>query len=227
MKTDKVLALFRGIGSSTSFCSLYMDSHPTAVELETPFDRTRFPYVLGSCRGLICLSSGPDDRLVLLWNPSTRNCKLIPTPIHYNPPAYGDIITIDQVGYDHVNDDYKVVRLAQCSGPRVNFEVSVYSLKLNMWQSEEQIFPYKFFPVPCSGQGVCVSGAVHWLVNQKPGPVMDCLIVALDLASQRFESVPQPEYSDNYVALDLGILGGCLCVVGNGEMRDVDVWVMG
>ncbi|KAM0013461.1 putative F-box associated interaction domain-containing protein [Helianthus debilis subsp. tardiflorus] len=154
MKTDKRLVSSRGTHSSTSFCSLNLDSPPTVVELETPFDTTRFPDVLGTCHGLVCLSDMLFDRFIVLWNPATRKYKVIPTPMVY-PLGSSVLIAVDQVGYDHVNDDYKVVRLIQ-TGVRVwlNSKVFVYSWKLNVWQSLEQRFPYHFSLALCQGQGV-------------------------------------------------------------------------
>ncbi|KAM0013459.1 hypothetical protein Hdeb2414_s0014g00430281 [Helianthus debilis subsp. tardiflorus] len=112
MKTDKLLVSSRGTHSSTSFCSLNLDSPPTVVELETPFNTTRFPDVLGTCHGLVCLSDMPFDRFIVLWNPATRKYKVIPTPMVY-PSGSSVLIAVNQVGCDHVNDDYKVVRLIQ------------------------------------------------------------------------------------------------------------------
>ncbi|KAI3805465.1 hypothetical protein L1987_27874 [Smallanthus sonchifolius] len=75
-------------------------------------------------------------------------------------------------------------------------------------------------------QGVCVNGALHLLVNHIPDPAKHNLMVSYDLASQIFQLVPQPEYPDDYLSMDLGVLGGCLCVVCKRETYNVDIWVM-
>ncbi|MFS7917733.1 hypothetical protein Hanom_Chr03g00192661 [Helianthus anomalus] len=54
----------------------------------------------------------PFDRFIVLWNPATRKYKVIPTPMVY-PSSSSVLIAVDQVGYDHVSDDYKVVRMIQ------------------------------------------------------------------------------------------------------------------
>ncbi|XP_076935802.1 F-box protein CPR1-like [Bidens hawaiensis] len=79
----------------------------------------------------------------------------------------------------------------------------------------------------CRSQAVCVSGMINYLVNRRSGPGLDCVIVAFELASQSFHLVSLPECSNNYKAVHLALLGGCLCVVGNIGMYSVDVWVMG
>ncbi|XP_076917577.1 F-box protein CPR1-like [Bidens hawaiensis] len=192
----------------------------SAVTLETPFELTAFPLVYGSCHGLICLSNGPDDLSILLWNPSTRKYKPIPEPL-----GDKDIIAFDQLGYDHASNDYKVVRLS-CTDSTMVFRVLVYSLKLDAWQLVEQDFPSSFFPVNCYGQGVFVNGAVHWLVNQIPFLGKGNLICAFDLATRSFYTVPQPRYPNNFSATNLGKLDEHLCVICTHEVYNVDVWVM-
>ncbi|KAJ0591888.1 putative F-box domain-containing protein [Helianthus annuus] len=226
MKTDKVLVFSRGVGSSTSAISFCFDSLPTTVRLEPPIDRTLFPYIIGSCHGFICFCSWPMGRVILLWNPSTRKYREVPASLDY-PPINNVLKAVDQVGYDHVNNDYKVVRLTQSGDSvRLDSKVFVYSLNFERWLPVEQTFPYDFLLVSCRGQGACVSGAVHWLLNQKPDSDNDYLMVSFDLASQSFQSVPLPEFFNNYENIDIGVFEGCLCVVGSGGYC-VDVWVMG
>ncbi|KAI3701620.1 hypothetical protein L6452_26832 [Arctium lappa] len=237
MRTFKLLTFIRGAVPAHSFYSINLDSGRSAIRMDTPFDSLGFFHqVLGSCNALICLSRGRSNREILLWNPSTKKFRVVQTmPMHY-PPGSEGTFAIDRVGYDHVNDEYKVVRLSQSTGSDSNLvdsKVTIYSLKLNVWQTVEQDFRYHVCQqrgqgVFCSGpmsHGVSVCGAVHWVVTQKPPPNINYLIAAFDLHRHSFQLVPQPEYSDKYVAVDLGILGGCLCVVGNHE-QGVDVWVM-
>ncbi|MFS7917729.1 putative F-box domain-containing protein [Helianthus anomalus] len=226
MKTDKVLVFSRGVCSSTSAISFCFDSLPTTVRLEPPIDRTLFPYIIGSCHGFICFCSWPMGRVILLWNPSTRKYREVPASLDY-PPINSVLKAVDQVGYDHVNNDYKVVRLTQSGDSvRLDSKVFVYSLNFERWLPVEQTFPYDFLLVSCRGQGACVSGAVHWLLNQKPDSDNDYLMVSFDLASQSFQSVPLPEFFNNYENIDIGVFEGCLCVVGSGGYC-VDVWVVG
>ncbi|XP_076935803.1 F-box protein At4g22390-like [Bidens hawaiensis] len=135
MKTNKALAYFRGVGFSTFICSLHMDLNPSCVKLETPFNIADFPQIIGSCNGLIGFSTGKINREILFWNPSTRKHKSIPTPIH-DPH-----IVRDQLGYDHVNDDYKVLRLSMVSVPAGDFKFTVYSMRLNAWRLVEHDLP--------------------------------------------------------------------------------------
>ena len=142
------------------------------------------------------------------------------------PPGSKIRLTIVRAGYDHVSGDCKVVRFSHYSRPGSNLvccKVNVYSLKLDLWQFEQE-FPCNIFQV--QGHDVCVSGSIHWVGTQNSGSNKKYSIVAFDLHSQSFKFVPQPEYTNGCVAIDLGILGGCLCVVCCHEKLSVDVWVM-
>ncbi|PWA42262.1 F-box domain-containing protein [Artemisia annua] len=131
------------------------------------------------------------------------------------------------------NDDYKVVRLLQFSASeRFDYKVLVYSLKLNVWQNVEQDFPYCFHRVCCNAplsHSVYVRGAIHLSVIRKDDQDSNHVIVAFDVASQSFRLVPQPDYPPlYYMSIDVGLLGGYLCMVGIPEhdIDYVDIWVM-
>nr|GEU34274.1 hypothetical protein [Tanacetum cinerariifolium] len=234
--TYKVLTFLRCCNSIISSHSLSLNSRPTFVKVEPPFNLTGFlPRDLGSCNGLLCLSWGKFNQELSLWNPSTKKHKLIPTmPIHYPPHTQNNRI-VDTLGYDNANDDYKVVRLLQFSGASerdsYDYKVIVYSLKLNVWQNVEQDFPYYLHRDCCYApvsHSVCVGGAIHWSVIRKDDLDLNHVIVVFDLASQRFRLVPQPDHTPKHTSIDVGTLGGCLCVIGSSvpERESVDIWVM-
>ncbi|PWA41012.1 F-box domain-containing protein [Artemisia annua] len=235
--TYKVLTFLRQHHYSIiSSHSLSLNSRPTFVKVEPPFNLTGFfPRDLGSCNGLICLSWGESNQELSLWNPSTQKHKFIPTmPIHY-PPHTEDNLIVDTLGYDNANDDYKVVRLLQFSASErgsFDYKILVYSLKLNVWQNVEQDFAYCFDRVCCNAplsHSVCVHGAIHWSLIRKDVQDLNLVIVAFDLASHSFRLVPQPDYPPlYYILIDVGLLGGCLCMVGIPEHNTdyVDIWVM-
>nr|GEU34276.1 hypothetical protein [Tanacetum cinerariifolium] len=233
--TYNVLTFLRRYDSILSSHSLSLNSRPTFVKVEPPFNLTGFfPRDLGSCNGLICLSWGKSNQELSLWNPSTKKHKWIPTmPIHYPPHTENNRI-VDTLRYDNANDDYKVVRLLQFSASKLgscDYKVLVYSLKLNVWQNVEHDFPYCTQRVYCNApmsHSVCVGGAIHWSLLRKDDLHQNHVLVAFDLASQSFRSVPQPHYTALYMSIDVGILGGCLCLVGIPEedIDYVDIWMM-
>lgn len=64
-------------------------------------------------------------------------------------------------GYDHVNDDYKVLRIAQFWDEVVD-EVKVYNLKSNSWRRIKD-FPY--YLSYKRADGMLVNGALHWVLS--------------------------------------------------------------
>ncbi|KAK9267990.1 hypothetical protein L1049_010428 [Liquidambar formosana] len=187
---------------------------------------------LGSCNGLLCLLDGGEEDNIALWNPSTRKLQTLPfTPIQ--PPRGLTVATLVSYGfgYDSVNDDYKLVRMAQftySSGLYGSFEsqVDVYSLKMNSWR-RIQDFPY-YLPVE-QVHGELACGALHWIVLQRPRwniNIIVSLVAAFDLGLEEYREVPLPQFlGEGCFVMSLGVLGGCLCLLCHyGD--HVDMWVM-
>lgn len=51
-------------------------------------------------------------------------------------------------------------------------------------------------------------------------------MLVFDLGVDGFRELPQPDYGGDMSGLDIGVLGGCLCVCAHFENVGVDVWVM-
>ncbi|GKV15035.1 hypothetical protein SLEP1_g25836 [Rubroshorea leprosula] len=175
--------------------------------------------ILGSCNGLLCISNILDD--MAIWNLSMKKYIMLPSLSlgSYDLYVFG-------FGYDSVNDDYKVVRITQSGGKEgkpLESEVKVLSMGRKGWRRIEDI-PYV---LPCPGaNGVFASGSLHWVVSYKDEPSDENVIVALDVGLEEYREVPQPEYTDNKkFRLDVGVLGGCLCLMAN-YLSHVDLWVM-
>ncbi|XP_071720706.1 F-box protein CPR1-like [Rutidosis leptorrhynchoides] len=245
-KKEKICTLLEPKNHSTSLC---LDWSSDSDKLVIPSNNyVAFDQIIGSCNGLLFLSKGLNHRDILLWNPSTRRHRFIQTPpIGYRPDV-GYVFTTDAMGYDHENDDYKIVELSHYCEPNSNVissNISVYSTKLNSWQLLLQDFPYRICEheiceqrrwrgrmVSCSGSishWVFIGGCINWVATQDPSQDTDYLIVSFDIARHNIELVEQPKYSSRYMAVDLGKLDECLCVVGYHETNcaTVDVWVMG
>lgn len=129
-------------------------------------------------------------------------------------------------GYDAINEDYKLVRISQFIGldyRSFRSEVRIYSLRLNEWKSLEDM-PYALWYT--DRMGVCLDGFLHWVVIRKIEPDETGLIVALDLARESYGEIPLPAFMNNDYKIDLGVLGGCLCVLASFKEVGFDVWVM-
>ncbi|MBA0629037.1 hypothetical protein Godav_023656 [Gossypium davidsonii] len=200
-------------------CDAMTSNDVMAVKLHFPLIRSSFDKVkfIGSFNGLLCISLEPER--LFLFNPATRELKVKRIPnldIDINrslddrvsrPPIYG-------FGYDHSFDDYNVVKIMYES------IVYVYSLKTDTWRRAQR-FSYRRFN---SDSGVHLNGAVHWVFARgKDSPLvsMPRLIVAFDFAEGKFRELPRP-YDDAENVTAVGVLGGCLCWLGEQQ----DFWVM-
>lgn len=196
--------------------------------------------ILGSCNGLLCLlgdwrSPHLADRIIL-WNPSTRKHRLLPfgeVEVEAPNTMRGFPRTIYGFAYDFVNDDYKVVSMLQIVGvdgidgvDEVRSEVKVYSMKLDSWKRVLD-FPYYFDSLY---SGKLVNGALHWVVKASLQSDREDLIAAFDLGTEEYRLLQQPEYSDHNFYMNLGVLGGCLCVlcdyIMDNSLVHFDMWVM-
>ncbi|XVF75222.1 hypothetical protein PTKIN_Ptkin13bG0170200 [Pterospermum kingtungense] len=169
--------------------------------------------ILGSCNGLLCIRNIVED--MAIWNPSTRKHQLLPSLGSCSRYVYG-------FGHDPVTDDYKVVKIIQ-PGKALETEVKVCSLKRNRWRRIQDIPSVFSFP---RANGVFASGALHWVLTRQVQLSEENVIVALDLGSESYREVPQPEHEDNGFQLNVGVLGVCLCVIANYHDVRVDLWVM-
>lgn len=210
------------------------ESASTVAELNKLFKNRRGGIdVWGSCNGLLFVSRLPasSDEEIGLWNPSTQKHHLLPKcPINRSVDHlqwYNDYGFVYGLGYDHTTDDYKVVRITQfhrIGTDSFENEVKVYSLKNNSWTGSRDL-PYYIWQ---RSPGGLANGALHWMVYPKPMSDTSNFIIALDLAfgEEEYRILQQPDSLPREYHTNLGILGGCLCVLSNYEKVCVDVWVM-
>ncbi|KAK1366513.1 hypothetical protein POM88_042074 [Heracleum sosnowskyi] len=163
----------------------------------------------------VCLWQNDID--ILLWNPATRKVRVLPTPT--NVPIPFMLMGSDAVGfgYDHLNDDYKVVRFvdSQIQG----IMVTVYSLKRNSWTRAETItnrirlrMNFGFFN----------NGALYWLATKDTH-----IIVAFDLGVERHRELPLPDGVDKTDGHPMGLIvfDRCLCLIDQYRGSRMDIWM--
>ncbi|KDP45925.1 hypothetical protein JCGZ_15485 [Jatropha curcas] len=145
--------------------------------------------------------STPDSRYSLIvWNPATRECRVLPDPEKF--VSYG-------LGYDSATDDYKVIRW----GSR---EITVHSLKSNRIQKIKVKVDFRFYQA-----GTFIHGALHWVVA-------DWVIAAFNLADDKILQLEIPNRQADEIICNLGVFRGCLCYFSrNGHVPcHLNVWVM-
>lgn len=172
--------------------------------------------VLNSCNGLLLLSDEGNSNLLLL-NPSTGQCKKLPTL-----PVLDLVDGCYQyncgVGYDSSTDDYKVVMISQKISRSDTTTVAVYSLKTDTWRRIQGIhyIPWR------KSFWVFFNGCLHGICRRNGNGSI--VIVAFDLSDEIFREVPRPPMSLIFYRLE--VIAGCLCLVNWYSGSEPEFWMM-
>ncbi|KAL1834427.1 hypothetical protein ACET3Z_004078 [Daucus carota] len=173
----------------------------------------------GAANGLVCLSKNQMNELFIL-NPSTRKARKIPSAPAYFPRSFDSSeIGLCGFGYDHVNDDYKIVKIGECHVKFRGILVIVYSLKTNSWKRIQNV-PSKNTQF-LGDRGLFANGALHWFTISG---IMDFAnIVSYDLGLEMFKEIPFPPHGT--FGRSLVPVEESFGILYNYPSR-VDVWLM-
>lgn len=204
------------------------DDSTTVVEVnDTPLkDHLSGAEFVGAANGLVCFSKNNMNE-ILLFNLSTRKATKIPSAPAEFPRCFNMIETsLCGFGYDHVNDDYKVVKIAECYLQFFVIIVIVYSLKTNSWTRIRDVPSNIRFT---GDWGMFASRSLHWLAIKNP---VNCteIIMGFDLGLGQFHEVPFPTVNGTFVNFNSHSLvsfgGSYLCILDNYPNSRMDVWLM-
>ncbi|KAL4301833.1 hypothetical protein GQ457_10G000760 [Hibiscus cannabinus] len=198
------------------------------------------PQVHGPCNGILCLSNFDDK--VALWNPSTREFKILPQSSIQCPPSASCISSgfgCSGFGYDSQSDDYKVVRFVTIyfegydehdpGQGYVEFDrnekVELYSLTSDSWK-EISLPEVSAYGAPMFNN--YVNGFYYWLGRGYYD--YEKYILSFDMVNEKFSTLPLPlpMTSGSYYLdlLDFNGLLGALLPQGEGTEKSFDLWVM-
>ncbi|KAK8523193.1 hypothetical protein V6N12_047721 [Hibiscus sabdariffa] len=204
-----------------------------------------YPQFLGPCNGILCLSDFSDK--VALWNPSTREFKILPQSSIQCPPSASYIpyysvyrdFGCSGFGYDSQTDDYKVVRFAIIHfggydehDPGQGYlefdpenKVELYSLRSDSWK-EISLPEGSAYGDPLFNN--YVNGFYYWLGSGYYD--YENHILSFDMVNEKFSilPLPLPMTSGSYYLelLDFNGLLGALLPQGEGTEKSFDLWVM-
>ncbi|KAL4366922.1 hypothetical protein GQ457_05G034630 [Hibiscus cannabinus] len=197
---------------------------------------THYVTVHGPHNGILCLEC--DANIICLWNPSTREFKVLPQSSIQRPPSAADTSFCGLgFGYDSQTDDYKVVRIVgnvfeyHCDGNSYYLEtteqVDLYSLKGNSWKEISD-------PIIDRGVNVrdttlldnYVNGFYYWHATAH-----DYIILSFDMVNETFSTLPLPEFDGGFEQCNLELLNyngllGAIVYPLEGTPKSFDLWVM-
>ncbi|KAI3869291.1 hypothetical protein MKX03_010507 [Papaver bracteatum] len=182
--------------------------------------------VLGCCNGLVLLRHVIKCYLssmsyVLLWNPTTNECKRL-----RNPPIIGMKVNDGRCyddygfGYDEQIEDFKVVHLTEALWEDDLYNVHLYTLKSKSWRSLYRIKIDCLYNPRIPDMGRCpVNGCFHWITQTEQHGLF---IIRFEFETEEFDSVALPDFDED-AEVSLCVLGGSLCCFRN-DTEVIDVW---
>ncbi|GAU33084.1 hypothetical protein TSUD_227430 [Trifolium subterraneum] len=182
------------------------------------------PFSFSTCDGIFCFAIYSTS--VILWNPSIRKFRLLPTPSENPRKTNTFLFSIFSFGHDPFTDSYKIICVSLF---RNQTKVRVNTMGTNDWRRIQDFPRFSATLGPCGGPGVSVNGTVNWLTSIEDFDLRRNstlqAIVSLDLAKESYQNISQPEWEKGILYLRLGRVRDCLCIFASNKMF-LDVWIM-
>ncbi|KEH36748.1 F-box protein interaction domain protein [Medicago truncatula] len=166
-----------------------------------------------SINGILCISIFRfDEERLALWNPATEEFKIIP-PSNFECVPYRDFEPLNHgFGYDHVRNDYKVIRRAtfdyltyyDCIRLDISYEPEweIYSFRNNSWTKFDFDFP--LMEIPYNSYEIIqfyMDGMCHWWYKSDCH-LFETSLVSFDVSNELFITTPMPRYNDDILDLN-------------------------
>ncbi|KAH8487626.1 hypothetical protein H0E87_026275 [Populus deltoides] len=196
--------------SGSNFSFSLTNNQPIDVEIPLLGSLIRFPKIVGSSNGLVCLDiSSCYARGFVLWNIARKQYSCLPSPIISDSRGPFWMVSTG-FGFDREKNDYKVVRIVgfACEkGESPVVMVEVFSWRTGCWKviDGRAIGACVIY----EGQnGVVINGGLHWLGNSagKSGGIQK-FILSFDLNTEEFRKIPTPEFSAGVCVKIMGFKG--------------------
>nr|AIK66503.1 S20-locus F-box type-1 protein [Petunia integrifolia subsp. inflata] len=150
-----------------------------------------FNPLIGPCDGLIALT---DSIITIIFNPATRNFRLLPPSPFGCPKGYHRSVEGVGFGLDTISNYYKVVRISEvyCEeadgypGPK-DSEIDVCDLSTDSWRELDHVQLPMIYWLPCSG--MLYKEMVHWFATTD----ISMVILCFDMSTEMFRNMKMPD----------------------------------
>ncbi|KAE8674677.1 Detected protein of unknown function [Hibiscus syriacus] len=193
------------------------------------------PLVHGPCNGILCLTDlSCFGHNVALWNPSTREFKILPQSTVQRPHRLLDFSSFNFLGfgYDSQTDDFKCIRfvtnyfeenLDEWLMADWTSQVELYSLKRDSWKEI-------LFPGVDAFASILFNNYVNGFIYCQAVAV-DHHILSFDMVNEKFSTSPLPEFGGSLEQYYLELLHfngllGAIFYPREGTDKSFDLWVM-
>ncbi|XP_059652057.1 F-box protein At3g07870-like [Cornus florida] len=182
--------------------------------------------LVGSCNGLLCLySNSSKESSYYICNPILGEYMVVPSRIPSTP--FCNYLNHSGFGFCPRTNQYKVIRFLRSTDFEQNLSKTVaeiHTLGTDSWRS------IKDAPCPKAKGSFdsLLNGALHWIADSR---TTSDLICSFDLETEQFRPVPPPAHFDTaYTSkiswINVGALGGWLCICYVFSDAQFEVWVM-
>ncbi|RHN52669.1 putative F-box domain-containing protein [Medicago truncatula] len=190
-----------------------------------------------------CLYQGREP-VVILWNPGTEEYKVLPPSPTESPVIYEEVYYyVHGFGYDHVRDDYKVIRYVEYLDVRDDFEDDmegepisllrddmweIYNLRSNSWRKLDLDLPRAHRG--WVGVYVYMNGVCHWYQDEFEHKGY---LVSFDLSNEVYCTTPLPLYMNDgfdsvFLLRYLMVLNDHIALISNYvEMTTFHISILG
>ncbi|GAU34078.1 hypothetical protein TSUD_255740 [Trifolium subterraneum] len=198
--------------------------------------KEKYIFIVGSVsiNGILCLKHGfTRTYQVVLWNPTTGETKVIPpSPIENRRPDRDSWRFLHGFGYDHVNDDYKVIQMIDYFPDDQDDEDNmvwedrsydplweIYSLKSNSWKKFDVDMRNCYYYSELRGIGLYTDGVFHWWARSASKNIEECLM-SFDFSKEVMFTTLVPLNIDGgfdvgFVERHLVSLNGSIALISN------------
>lgn len=226
--------------NSTSHVLVSIDNITKDVISYTPLT-PHIPYagrlfLVGSSNGLICFAvqAGDwlaEDKILLLWNPVTKQKRYIPVP---DVEGFDHHCTMEFYSVPETND-YTVLSIGYSTTDPDGIQVAIYKMSTKSWTVVNGIRFYCQFDVYSGpefrkpGTSVFLNGSFHWIISSHSA---DCShIVAFNLKTEKLSLTKTIDHDNNvplsFHLCSIGIIEESLAALYWSDHRqDVQIWVM-
>ncbi|XP_041017162.1 F-box/kelch-repeat protein At3g06240-like [Juglans microcarpa x Juglans regia] len=209
-------------------------------------DKRAWMYIVGSCNGLVCLHDSSSWNNTLLWNPATKETKVVPISNMPRISVDYDFVVLNGIGFgfDAKTHDYKIIKNFRLYEPDsylepyfpiiCKYHSEVYSLRTNSWRQIDS--------VPCHiwdstrGMRTNQNGIGTWWASGNDDTNWQG-ILSFDITNEVFLKTPLPDGSDigypndkylEYFLLnELVALGiSWKAIVEEGSQMWWDIWLL-
>ncbi|XP_028793970.1 F-box/kelch-repeat protein At3g06240-like [Neltuma alba] len=228
------------------YISLISKDQPYVLHDIEPLPHKEYWGFYGQCDGIFCLhvinineegdnehkrkfwdpkkkGSSPDKGNLILWNPATKEDKLIPVSQCLLPKGIDS--DMFGFGFDPITKDYKIVQVSDWPLEGGEHLVEVYNLSTDSWRVLDVFVPD--FEICFGGCTSYLNGVYYWLVFGLNG-ITRSSILSFDFGKEVFRMMQLPPAIDSlHGPIDVFVLDQSLAfAIHSCATRKSKVWVM-